>query len=129
VELAEHQELLRAAIALSLVDGRISSGEKGFFVRLAERIGVSTQALNALVELAESNPAEREKLFEQSHRNPKLALELLVALARLDGEITHDEREWLVDISTSLDVGPLAFSQVYRSGIARADQMRRQKGY
>lgn len=129
MELSEHQELLRAAVALAILDGHISAGERGFFERLAERIGVTPQALDAMVELAESNPAEREKLFEQSHRNPHLALEILVALARLDGEITHVEREWLVDISTALDIGPLAFAEIYRSGITRADKMRHKKGY
>jgi hypothetical protein len=55
------------------------------------------------------------------------ALELLVAQAKLDGDVTEDERSVLVRIATDLGVHDDEFQEVYRRGVERAVEIRRRK--
>ena len=55
----------------------------------------------------------------------RVALELLVAEARIDGEIHDDERRVLVEIAGRLGIKGDDFMTVYEAGIERADAIRK----
>lgn len=57
----------------------------------------------------------------------RTALELLVAQARIDGQISDEERSLLVRIAGSLKITGEDFSAVYEAGIRRADEIRRSR--
>lgn len=121
----EQAELLKAVLALAAADGKITRSERGVYEALARRIGVGTVSLNAMVERACREPSAREELFGVGMSDPEHALELLVATARIDGEISEEERELLVHIASALGIEIDRFADVYKSGIARADTLRK----
>ena len=99
----EQVDLLRAAIVLAVADGVIASSERGLLTALAGRIGVGQASLDALIDQAKNDQSFRDELFEYIVSDPDLTMELLVAAARLDGEVTLEEREMLVLFMDKLD--------------------------
>ena len=53
--------------------------------------------------------------------------ELLVALARIDGEVSDEERSVLVRIASSLGIAGAEFESAYMAGIERADTIRKSR--
>ncbi len=123
----EQVELLKALIALSAADGKISSSEQGLLNRFANRVGIGSASLEAMIERALADPSVRDDLFHRTMSNPQLALEMLVATARLDGNITDTERDLLAHVRGILDISMDDFDQVYERGIQRADALRNAK--
>ena len=66
-------------------------------------------------------------LVIRSPHQARLALELLVAEARLDGDITCEERELLFHLATRLGIEGDVFQTVYEAGLARADRLRKSR--
>ena len=124
----ETLELLRAVLAVAAADGDISRSETGLIMGLAARIGVGQASLQAMVEAAKRGEAQPEHLVIQSAGNACTALELLVAEARLDGEISEAERHLLVTIAARLKITGPEFNDVYRAGLQRADKLRKSRG-
>jgi uncharacterized tellurite resistance protein B-like protein len=58
---------------------------------------------------------------------PELAMELLVGAARIDGEVSEEERAVLVRVMETLDIPLARFSEIYQRGIQRADALRKAK--
>jgi tellurite resistance protein len=123
----EQVEVIKAAIVLAVADGKLSAGERGLLEGLAQRVGIGQASLNAMVERAKSSPAAREELFRHQPSDPEQVMELLVATARLDGEIADAERQLLVDIMQRLGIAAERFAAVYQRGVARADALRKAK--
>jgi tellurite resistance protein len=117
--------MLRAVVVMALADGEISPGEKGLLKGLADRVGIGQASLDAVIDRARNEPSMRDDLFHRGVENAETALELLVGAARLDGEITDEERELLVHLMARLNVPTERFSEIYRRGIERADGLRR----
>ena len=63
-----------------------------------------------------------------SKERARVALELLVAQARIDGDICDEERSLLVRIATTLNLSTDEFQGIYEAGIARADALRQSRG-
>jgi tellurite resistance protein len=124
----EEVEVLKALLSVAAADGRIARSERGVFNNLARRIGVDETTLQQMIDKARYDPQAGDHLFKTQVGDPEQAMKLLVATARLDGEISQEERELLVDISTKLDIGPGDFSRVYQAGIAAADTTRKRAG-
>jgi tellurite resistance protein len=124
----EDVELLKAAMSLAIADGQVTRGEWGIIERLAARAGVGRVSLDAMLARAESDPTAKDELFTSVRAKGPRALKLLVATARLDGEISPEERELLVEIAGRLDITGAQFDEVYSAGIAAADAKREQKG-
>jgi len=122
--LNEELELLNAVLALAMIDGRMSSSEKGIIHGLAARVGVGQVSLDAMVERAQSDPKMHEELRIRDAERARQVLELMVAQARADGEITHEERDLLVKIAAQLDIDTNEFGQIYAKGVSRADELR-----
>ncbi len=123
----EQVELIRAAIVLAAADGKISSSERGLLEAFAKRIGIGKASLDAMIDRAITDHTVREEMFRRSMSDPKLTLELLVATARLDGDITTKEREVLIHARELLEIPMDEFAQIYEQGIKRADTLRKTK--
>lgn len=123
--LSDDKQLLEALVVLAAADGLITRGERGLLKRLAARIGVSSAALDATIEGAMRDPPRRQKLFRKAISKPELAMELLVAAARIDGAIDKAEERILVEVMGKLKIRTERFKELYRRGVARADALRR----
>ncbi len=121
----ENAELLRAAIAMAVADGKISRSEMGVVEGLAQRAGVAAVTIEAMFEAAANDETFADNLVLQPKDRAVKAVELLVGLARIDGEISSEERELIVRIAASVDVVDNEFRQAYEAGIKRADDLRK----
>ncbi len=123
----EDLDLLKAALAVAMADGRLMRSEKGVVWGLAERIGVGRVSFEAMREAAEEDDSIADNILMRSKEKARAALELLVAQARIDGEISDEERSLLVRIATSLGITGDDFESVYLAGISRADDIRKSR--
>ena len=124
----EQAEVLRAAIVLAVADGIIAPSEQGLLNSLAKRLGVSRDTLNMMTERALLDAAARDEFFRVASADPELTLELLVAAARIDGQVHSAEQQTLAQMAERLDVPISQFDEIYARGVARADAVRSQKG-
>ncbi len=123
----EDLDLLKAALAVAVADGEIRRSEKGVVEGLAERIGVGRASLAAMIEAAEQDDSIADNILMRSRERARTAFELLVAQARIDGEISYEERSVLVRIASSLGIIKDEFEAIYRAGIRRADDIRKSR--
>ncbi len=125
----EELELLKAALAVAVADGEIRRSEKGVIEGLAARVGVGRASLQAMTEAAEQDDSLADNILIRSSRAARRGFELLVAHARIDGEISESEREVLVRLASALKIPDGEFVQIYEAGIKRADAIRRSRGH
>lgn len=123
----EQVETIKAAIVLAAADGKISSSERGLLEAFAKRIGIGKASLGAMIDRAITDQTVREEMFHRTMSDPRMTLELLVATARLDGDITTKEREVLIHARELLNIPMDDFAQIYQQGIKRADTLRKTK--
>jgi uncharacterized tellurite resistance protein B-like protein len=123
----EKFELLKAALTVAVADGRLSSEEVGFIRALAAKAGVGQESLKAMIERAQQDGRLEGNILIRSPKSARIAVELLVAEARIDGEIADAEREILVNIATSFNITGSDFQQLYTAGLNRADQLRKSR--
>jgi tellurite resistance protein len=123
----EDVELLKAAIAVAVADGTIRRSEKGVLQGLAMRVGVGRMSFQAMVDAAEREGFQGDDLLIRSKDKARQAFELLVAQARIDGEISDEERSLLVQIGQRLNITGDEFGELYTAGIRRADDIRRSR--
>lgn len=123
----EEMELLRAAMAVAVADGEMRRSETGVLKGLADRVGIGRVSFDAMIGAAESGALLPENILISDPEKAKTAFELLVAQARMDGEISPHEREILVRIAAALSISGQTFSNLYESGIKKADQLRKRR--
>ncbi len=121
----EELELLKAAIAVALSDGELRRSEKGIVEGLALRVGVGRASLDAMIDAARHDDSTADNILILSKERARSALELLVAEARIDGDISNEERAVLVRIAMALGITGDAFQAIYQAGIRRADAIRK----
>ena len=120
----DQRELLKAALAVAVADGEIRRSEKGVLEGLAYRIGVGRASFEAMIEAAQHDDSFADNILIRSEKSARMALELLVAQARIDGEISERERDVIVRIAAKLGLAGTEFQSIYQAGIARADKIR-----
>lgn len=120
----EQLEILRAAMAVAVADGELRRSEEGVLRGLADRIGVGAATFDAMIEAAEQDPNFVDGIMLKSKESGQFCLELLVAQARIDGEISEQERKVIVRIAALVNVSGDEFQQAYEAGIQRADKIR-----
>lgn len=120
-------ELLRAALSLAVADGEVRRSEKGVLAGLARRCGVGRVSFDAMLAEAETNKTIPDHILIPNPQKAGEAFELLVAQARIDGEISEAEREVLVRIAAALRIEGEDFSRLYEAGIRRADAVRKRR--
>lgn len=123
----EDLELLKAAMAVACADGKLERSELGVIRGLAARVGVGQASFDAMLEAARHDSSMADNVFIGNRKNARLAIKLLVAEARIDGEISTEERELLVRIAFSLNIGTDEFQELYTEGIRCADTLRKSR--
>ncbi len=125
--LNEDLDVLQAVLALAIVDGKLSRSEMGVIEGLARRIGVGQVSLEAMISRARREPNTYEELRIKSQKRARRVMELMVAQARVDGEISDSEREMLVKIALQLGIDTDDFGTIYAEGVSRADEIRQRR--
>ncbi len=120
--------LLRGAIAVALADGELRRSEMGVLKGLAMRAGVGQMSFDAMLDAAKEGADLAGNVAMASPDAARTALELLVAQARIDGEISTKEREVIVRIAMDLGIKDDEFQSIYTKGVDRADALRKAKG-
>lgn len=123
----EDLELLKAALSVAVADGELTRSEMGVIQGLATRVGIGQASLDAMMDMAKEDSSLADNVMIRSPDKARQAFELLVAQARIDGEIVNEEREVLVRIAASLKITGEAFEQTYMAGIAKADEIRNRR--
>lgn len=121
----EKLELLKAVLAVAAADGEIRRSELGLIEGLAARVGLGRASLEAMLKAAERGDSLAYDIVMQSKDSARTAVELLVAEARIDGEITERERSLVVWIANKLGIKGDEFQALYQAGLARADAIRK----
>ena len=121
----EDLELLRAAMAVALADGNLRRSEMGVIKGLAARTGVGRVSFDAMLGAAESDPSFADKILIHSPDKARLAVEILVAEAGLDGEISPRERVVIQRIARQLNITDQELGELYEAGLRRADALRK----
>ncbi len=120
-------QLLEAVFAVATADDVLTKAEEAVFNKLAERVGANSMAIWRIKTRLNTEPEAREQLFSQEVPDPYAAMKLLVATARIDGEISAEERNLLENISSKLKLTGNDFLRAYDDGITAADNVRRRK--
>lgn len=120
-------ELLKAAMAVALADGELRRSERGVIQGLATRVGIGSASFDAMLEAAKQDDSIADNILIRSKERARSALELLVAQARIDGDISDQERSVLVRIAASLEITGDDFQSAYTAGIQRADAVRKSR--
>lgn len=123
----EEFDLLKAALAVAVADGELRRSELGVVKGLAARLGVGEVSFEAMCQAAERDDSIADNILMRSKATARTALELLVGQARIDGEISEQERSVLVRIASSLGITGDDFQTVYQAGIQRADKIRKSR--
>ncbi len=128
----EAQELLKAAVALAVADGKLRSSEMGVVESLAARCGVGKSSLKAMLKAAVKGVDIIDSTVFRSKEAVHQAFELLVAQAHIDGEIRNEERDVLRRIAGALGIagdefgiGGDEFRSLYQRGVKRAEAIRK----
>lgn len=122
-------ELFKAALAVAVADGKLTRSEMGILKGLAARVGIDRASFEAMLEKAQSRASLVDNIAAgaillRSRDGGRSALELLVAEARIDGEISDEEREVLIRVASKFGLAGHEFQSIYQAGIARADRIR-----
>ena len=120
----EQMDLLKAALAVAMADGVLTRSEKGVVEGLAAKIGVGKASLEAMLDAAKEDKSIADSILIKDKVKAHTAFELLVAQARIDGDISSQERELLVRVAKSLNIADEDFPVIYTAGLNRADQLR-----
>jgi len=123
----EQLDLLKAVMALAMADGEVRRSELGVARGLAERLGIGQASFDAMLEAATSDDSIADNMFIGDQAKAHTAFELLVAQARIDGEISVEERGLLVRIAKTLNIDDADFPVIYQAGLSRADKLRKSR--
>ena len=123
----EDLELLRAAMAVALADGELRRSEMGVIKGLAARTGVGRVSFDAMLGAAESDPSFADSIIIHSPDKARLAVEILVAQAGLDGEISPRERMVIQRIARQLKITDEELGELYEAGVRRTDALRKHR--
>lgn len=121
----EDLELLRAAMAVALADGELRRSEMGVLKGLADRTGIGRISFEAMLGAAEADPAFADKILIHSPDKARQAVEVLVAEACLDGEVSPQERTVIQHIARQLKITDEELADLYEAGVRRAAALRK----
>lgn len=120
-------DLFKAALALAAADKKLARAELGVVEGLAAKVGLGQTSYEAMKAAALRGDGLADNVCFSSPEKARRALELLVAEARIDGQITDEERSLLVRVADRLNINGREFQAVYQAGVQRADEVRRRR--
>jgi hypothetical protein len=123
----EKLELFKAALAMAAVDRKLTRAEVGLVEGLAVKVGVGKASFDAMAAAALRGEPIASRMCISSPDTARLVLKLLVAEARIDGEISDAERDLLVTIADRLKIAEEEFQTIYQEGLRQADEIRRRR--
>lgn len=123
----EKLDLFKAALAVAAADKRLTRAELGVVEGLAAKVGIGQASFEAMKTAALRGENLAENICFSSPETARQALELLVAEARIDGEITDEERSLLVLLASRLNITEPEMQAVFKAGVQRADEIRRRR--
>lgn len=124
----EDLELLRATIAVALADGEMRRSEMGVIRGLVERTGIGQISFEAMLKAAEQNPSFTDNILIFAPDKARRALEVLVAQAGLDGDVSPHERTVIERIAKQFKISGAEFNEVFNAGVRRAEALRKGHG-
>jgi tellurite resistance protein len=125
LDASDSYELLTAVIALAAADGNVTNSELAVIKALARKAAVEGPELDAMIESAAIDAAARQELLNRAVKQPERAMSLLIAAANIDGNVSEEERNLLVDISCTLGVPARRFGEIFQSSMAVSSRITR----
>ncbi|MHC4948737.1 MAG: TerB family tellurite resistance protein [Planctomycetota bacterium] len=113
-------EVLRAACCVAALDGDISGTELPLLRRLAERAGVGSTSLEAMMDMAREDAGFFEKQMQFLRGDPDRAIKLLFQVAAADGRVGRPERIVVRYFADRLGMTEERFEQILRAAEKRA---------
>jgi len=123
----EKLEMFKAALAVAAADRTLKRSELGLIQGLAVKVGIGKASFDAMTAAALRGEPVAAGVCIASPDTARLALKLLVAEARIDGEISDAERGLLVTIADRLKIGGDEFQAIYTEGLRQANEIRRRR--
>lgn len=117
-------DLFKAALALAAADQEMTRAEMGIVEGLAAKVGIGRMSFEAMKTAALRGEHVADNVCFSSPDRARQALELLVAEARIDGEITDDERAFLVTLADRMKITGAEFQAIFQAGVQRANEVR-----
>ncbi len=118
-------ELLKGVIAIAAADGSVTGREKAIIKALADKARVSRVSTESMIDRARKESDAVDALFNRALKNPNRAMQLLVAAADIDGDISAEERSLLASVSDKLGLSPDAFRELFKAGVASSKRVDR----
>ena len=100
--MAENKDTIRAIVAVLAADGKIGEEEMGFLERVAKGLGMPPDAVESA--LGEVREGEMTLEFPEDVGERKDLFDMLVAAAKVDGEVDPAEEKLLELVASRLGI-------------------------
>lgn len=115
----EKLEILRAAVCIVGVDGKIDDQELQLVEKLAKEIGVGRASREAMIDRAINDPDFHKQMFRVLKTETDQTMLTMFHAAMVDGELEDSEIEVLKHFAAKLDVSDETFEKL----VAKAQSM------
>lgn len=115
----EKLEILRAAVCIVGVDGKIDDQELQLVEKLAKEIGVGRASREAMIDRAIDDPDFHKQMFRVLKTETDQTMLTMFHAAMVDGELEDSEIEVLKHFAAKLDVSDETFEKL----VAKAQSM------
>ncbi|MHC5110765.1 MAG: tellurite resistance TerB family protein [Planctomycetota bacterium] len=130
----KERELLKAAVAMAVADGKLCRSEMGVVEGLAAKCGVGRRSLDVMIARAAKGDNTVDRLVFRTKDAAHEAFELLVAQAHIDGEVSREEEDILARVANRLGITGDRFGirgdefrSLFQRGVNRANAIRRSR--
>ncbi|MDB4413439.1 hypothetical protein N9189_02830 [Pirellulaceae bacterium] len=108
----EKLEILRAAVCIVGVDGKIDDQELQLVEKLAKEIGVGRASREAMIDRAIDDPDFHKQMFRVLKTETDQTMLIMFHAAMVDGELEDSEIEVLKHFAAKLDVSDETFEKL-----------------
>ena len=112
-------EILRAAVCVAGLDGHVCDREHPLLTRLADRAGVGSVSLAAMIDLAEVDRQYYEEQFDIVKTDPEKTIKILMEVAVADGVLSVEERVIVSHFATKLGMSEQRFGELLAAAEAQ----------
>ncbi len=120
-------ELLCAACCVAGVDGEVHKNERRLLQILATKVGVSSEALDVMIEQARTDPTYYKHQLEVLKTDPVKAMNILTTTAIADHVLLTEERIILRHLGEKMGLQNAYIDRVLDAAEKAAEQQRRQR--
>jgi len=105
-------ERVRAACCIAGIDGEITPAERDLIDRLAEKAGVGSASVGAMIERACSDPGFCKEQFDVYNADPERTIEALWIVAAADGRVGNREGQVLRYFARKLALTDARYAEI-----------------